>query len=300
MASDDEAAFSAGFLRSLQEQARGKLFLSNLADDLASARISEADLRVFITALVDNFRKTKGGAVNDVDPLRIAAALLGGGTFLFRGPTFLGKVDKWCTVTNFNYDTCTRYFDLRKSGGVPAGRTPRALWAHIENLGPPEFFFRHTEALRGRVPMVWLAPAQDVDSQLRRLKDANSKASRLRDFLGLSHHSSDEFLVMWSIDATTASTPSRPLGFDAGPNLIFRTDRGGALFGRTVDLSTSGPGAREVVAKPIQLSSTIRGVAIGYVQNMSGCNFDKLYGKEFASRTSDCYSIIEDQIRRVL
>ena len=54
-----------------------------------------------------------------------------------------------------------------------------------------------------------------------------------------------------------------PLAFDAGANLIFRTDILGRSYGCAVDLDTLAEGAYEVVSSPVPIQPSFRLIEIG-------------------------------------
>jgi len=292
-------SFAQGLLHSLRTHARGKLFLANLADDLASSRVSAPDIRAFLDTLITSVERQRDNLGNH-DPLELVTLELASRGFLLRGPKAAAPVSSWCSVIAFNYATCRRYFDLGRVGGIPQGYALDELWRYIERRGDPSRFFRATAELRGRKEIAWLAPTSEVVAAFSAVS-LDQRATRARDFLGLSHFSDDQFLIFFQFPPSrvSVSDPRRPLTFDAGPNLIFRTSRDRKRHGRSVDLKGTVAGAKEVIVNPIGLASDVQASAIGFVSKRTACNYARLYGKRFAARTRICYRLIEQHLTLV-
>jgi hypothetical protein len=255
-----DSHFAEKWLLTLQTSDRGIIFLCNLACDFAAKRIGATEIEKFMGMIGDT------NMFVDVrsDPFtRIDAATLA--DLLCKGPVPPAPPDPLTTIKRFDRTYFDLNFDARYFHGAAHNLDATEL---INLVGPDMRYARAGQQIRGQKPIVWLTSADVLDAIVQACaKDGqpHETASRVRDFLGLNHYSQDEFLVQILVPNTAIPDGHlhRPLAFDAGANLIFRTDVDARPNGYAVDLGTLGRGAYEVISPPIPIRPDFRLVQVG-------------------------------------
>lgn len=116
--------------------------------------------------------------------------------------------------------------------------------------------------MRTRRPYAWITPRQEIES-IRLSCEANA-ANCLRDALGLSHIQEDDYLIEieYPVHALDHASVSAPSFLEGCPSLIYRSKRGDADWGITVNLNGLGDGVLEAVHSEIPFTADfkLRGV----------------------------------------
>lgn len=251
--------FVREWFSALLKSDRGLTFLCNLSCDVAAGRIASSELDAFLHEASDD--KAGKGPFERIDHAVARAKLLR------RGPRISKLPEKLSTIRRFDRTFCDLYLDARRHHGVPSYLDDSSLFEYL-GIGELSGRVRAGQMIRGQKPLVWLTPTDALQAALGLFQEKslpNEIASRVRDFLGLNHYSQDDFLIHLLIpsSALESSGVSRPLSWDAGANLIFRTDANDEEFGSTVDLATSKRGAKEVVSDPIPIEAAFEIAALG-------------------------------------
>ncbi len=125
---------------------------------------------------------------------------------------------------------------------------------------------RRDAPLRGKRPMAWMTPSEDIAEGLKGAYTATAptgfnQADALRDLLGFRFFAKKgTTIVELSVSPGGAGTLHHPTVLDALDNPAFLPWRNADGWGRTDDLSRSRgtPGAREAVSYPIPATSVVQ------------------------------------------
>jgi hypothetical protein len=166
--------------------------------------------------------------------------------------------------------------DIGRAQFYVSDRPPNHLLKVLERAGLGDVAKGQMTSQRG---FAWVTKSSAIDN-VRDVTSREQVADRLRDALGLSHLAGDDDLVEVRYPIAPAGLDLRPPTFmEGGPALVFRCDTGADQWGRTLDLSDSGPGFPEAVHRSIPFSAEF---SIRYLGNLNSSppsvHWDQVYG----------------------
>jgi hypothetical protein len=265
---------------------RGQIFLDNLGIDLDFSFLRASDLRRFVRGL--DAAMGDPLVASDTEPFVKAADLAIKKTSLYlcgrrqnrsrRAMACVFQLDRFISGL---------WFDLTPIGGYGDLDGPEQILGRIQSAGGLSAILRSGAALRGRVPVVWLA-FDDEMSDLLAKAAANRKADAVRDGLGLLHYKEDYYLCRMVIPVRDVAglRKHRPSGFDAGPNLVFRANRLKETVGRAIHLRSQSASVRELVANPISIGGDYVIEGLGRLGRSSAFSWETLAAKTSVRRIS--------------
>lgn len=270
---------------SLARSSRGSIFFKNVSNDIQANRIPDSTLREFFHEFFDAF--VLAGKLSSFREK--VSNILKDQKYHLLGPVTAQAFGDLSTTLPF--ESLCRYYIDERIVSVPPNLTDQEAFHFIGESNIPAVLDGAAKFRSGKA-MVWLAPQTDVD---KCSVSGLPTADRLRDYLGLSHFSEDEFLVSIRFSGITGiSSLRRPTSFDAGANLVFRTDANIRKYGYTVDLGSYSPGSREVLSEPISASMTVSAAGLGEISSTPNVNWT-----EFDGHVAGSIEVVKAYVRRI-
>lgn len=251
---------------------RGRLFLDNLGIDLELNFLDDRALKKFRSGLV-----SPPGASPISTMAEAASSAVENAAVFLKGKKRNRTKQALAHVFQLDRKMASRWFDPTRLGGLGRYDGPEELLDLVRRAGGIGTMLRHGAELRGRLPVVWLA----FDSELTQIMHSAAvghAGNVVRDALGLLHYQEDQYLCRIVLPSSDVGGMGkrRPTAFDAGANLVFRSNKVNETFGRAIHLATGMPSLREVVTAPVPLTPAHTMEAIGRISQSAAFSWSDM------------------------